>query len=283
MLGHKLVQVLGERFEVWMTIRGEFSGFETLQIFDFEKTFHGMDAQNFEDFTLVLERLRPEVVINAVGVIKQVETSKDVVKTLNINSIFPHRLAHACKELDARLITFSTDCVFSGKKGNYSEEDLPDALDLYGRSKILGEVAEENCLTLRTSIIGREIESSNGLLEWFISNRGGSVKGFKNAVFSGFPTVVLAGIIGDLIENHPGLQGIYHLSSHPISKYDLLNLCNEKLKLGIEIEPEEEFRIDRSLDSERFRKATGFSPCSWEEMIESMAEDAILYENWRAA
>lgn len=281
MLGHKLVQVLQTRFNVWTTLRSEFSRYEHLKLFNSEKTFELIDISNFEKFEEILKTLKPGVVINAVGIIKQLPGSKDVITTLTVNSIFPHKLAQIARQLKFRLISISTDCVFDGKKGNYKEEDIPNTVDLYGKSKNLGEVIEANSLTLRTSIIGREIETSHSLIEWFISRRSGKVKGFKKAIYSGFPTIILADIIGNIIENFPDLQGLYHLSSEPINKFDLLNLVNEAYQLGITIEADEDFEIDRSLDSSKLRKEIGFKPRTWEDMIRIMAEDSTPYDFWR--
>lgn len=281
MLGHKLVQVLQNRFDLWTTLRSEYVLYSNLSLFDSKKTFESVDAADFWEVEVILKKLEPDVVVNAAGIIKQIPSSKDVIKTLTVNSIFPHRLAQAAKQFGFRLITISTDCVFDGKKGNYTEADIPDALDLYGKSKNFGEVSDENCLTLRTSIIGREIESSHGLVEWFINNRNGRVKGFKKAIFSGFPTIILADIIGDLIENFPDLQGLFHLSSEPISKFELLNLINDEFKLGINVTAVEDLQIDRSLNSEKFRRETNFRPRSWKEMIKIMATDPTPYEIWR--
>jgi dTDP-4-dehydrorhamnose reductase len=281
MLGHKLVQVLKKRFDVRTTLRSDYEKYADLGIFDAEKTFSGIDVEDFETVENLLDKLKPEVVINAVGIIKQLPSSKNVVKTLSVNSIFPHRIAEALSHFDSRLITISTDCVFDGKKGGYTEEDIPNAVDLYGKSKNLGEVVEGNCLTLRTSIIGRELETGHSLVEWFLGNEWKTIKGFKNAIYSGFPTVVLADIISDLIENQKNLRGLFHVSSEPINKYELLCLIKKEFNLNIEIEPESEFQIDRSLDSTKFRKMTGFAPLDWDEMIKRMANDPTPYNQWR--
>lgn len=280
MLGHKLVQVLSENFDVWTTVRGSFKDYEKFKLFKRQQTFENIKVENFDSIKTVVEEIKPNVLINAVGVIKQIPTAKDTIKTLTINSIFPHRLAELAQEFQFRLINISTDCVFSGNKGNYLETDVPDALDLYGKSKQLGEVtAAENCLTLRTSIVGRELCTAHSLVEWFLSNRGGgTVKGYKKAVFSGFPTIVLAEILADIIEKHPSLEGLYHVSSQPINKYDLLNLVKKFYRLEIEIESFEDFQIDRSLDSTKFRRSTGFEPTDWSDMIEKMAEDNAVYQ-----
>jgi dTDP-4-dehydrorhamnose reductase len=177
------------------TIRGEFGSVEPLGIFKPSSVVENVNVEEFSTVENAIALTKPEVVINCVGVIKQLPTSKDVVKTLSINSIFPHQLASLSEKAGFRLITISTDCVFAGSKGNYTENDPADALDLYGRSKQLGEVVGARCLTLRTSIIGREIGTSHSLIEWFLSQTG-TVNGYVNAIYSGFPTVILAEILG---------------------------------------------------------------------------------------
>lgn len=270
-----------KRFDVRTTFRGNFIDFERFGFYETEKVVGNVDVENFELVKKIFEKVEPDVVINAVGIIKQLPTSKDVVKTLNINSIFPHRLAELTRTSKTRLITVSTDCVFNGRKGNYAERDISDAEDLYGKSKNLGEVDVPHCLTLRTSIIGRELQTAHSLVEWFLSNQRGKVRGFSNAVYSGFPTIILAEIIADLIENHKNLHGLYHVSSKPINKFDLLCLLKKYYKVQIEIEQDADFRIDRSLNSDRFRSATGFAPLDWETMIERMAQDPTPYNNFR--
>ena len=278
MLGHKLVQVWRNRYDVWTTVRKSFQHYEQYEIYDRDRTFENTDIQNISSIKETIDRLKPDVVVNAVGVIKQVPSAKNVINTLSINSIFPHQLSELAEEFRFRLINISTDCVFSGERGNYSESDLADARDLYGQSKHLGEVIAENCLTLRTSIIGRELETAHSLVEWFLSNRGKKVKGFVKAIYTGFPTVVLADIISNLIENYPNLNGLYHVSSEPINKFDLLTFINQAFDTNIEIEPNEDFIIDRSLNSNKFRETTGFEPKSWNDMILKMAADDTIYQ-----
>ena len=275
MLGHKLMQVLGANHEVFGTVRDATKKLEPFARED--RIVVNVAVDDLDSIRKAIETVKPDVVMNAVGIIKQLPDSKNVITTLTVNSIFPHRLAELGKEFGFRLITISTDCVFSGSRGNYSEDDIPDATDLYGKSKNLGEVIDDNCLTLRTSIIGHELGSSHSLIDWFLSNRGGKVKGFANAIYSGFPTIVFAAIIDNLIRNYPKLTGLYHVSSDPINKYDLLRLVNEAYSANVTIERDEEFKIDRSLDSMRFRSETRFKPESWEQMIGVMADDAKIY------
>jgi dTDP-4-dehydrorhamnose reductase len=278
MLGHKLVQKWTNKFDVWTTVREDLRNYENANLFNKQNTIQDINVENILSVEKVINDIKPNVIVNAVGVVKQLPTAKNVVKTLSINSIFPHHLADLSQKYKTRLITISTDCVFNGEKGNYNEMDIPDAFDLYGKSKNLGEVTTENCLTVRTSIIGREINTAHSLVEWFLSNRGGKVKGFVNAIYTGFPTTVFADILAELIEKHQNLNGLYHISSEPINKYNLLKLINAAYNARIEIEADEDFKIDRSLDSTKFRKATGFNPTSWQEMIELMANDNRLYE-----
>jgi dTDP-4-dehydrorhamnose reductase len=278
LLGHKLVQVFRSRFDVAATFHGGFEKYSGIEIFDGVQTVENFAAENIEQATNTIAAFNPDVIVNAIGITKHVADGDDAIKTISVNSLFPHQLAKIAAELDTRLIHISTDCVFSGAKGNYNESDVPDATDLYGKSKCLGEVAGQNCLNLRTSIIGRELFTRNSLVEWFLSNRDGRVKGFTKAIFTGFPTIILAEIIADIIDKHQRLHGLYHVSSEPNSKFDLLNFINDAMNLGAAIEPDNEFVIDRSLDSTRFRNETGFAPESWPEMIKRMADDALIYE-----
>lgn len=281
MLGHKLLQEWQEKFDVRATVRDDFSNIEKCGLFEPGRIFERVEANDTAKLEKILKDFMPEVVVNAAGIIKQVPSSGNVIETLSVNSIFPHRLAELTAAIGARMITFGTDCVFDGKKGDYTESDIPNARDLYGMSKILGEVAEGDNLTIRTSIIGRELFSSHSLLEWFLSQQGKTIKGFKQAIFSGFPTIVLAEIVGRIIEDHRNLRGLYHVSSEPISKYDLLNLIKARTGLRVEIEPDTEFRMDRSLNSDKFKAATGFAALSWDTMIEQMMNDAARYDQWR--
>lgn len=281
MLGHKLIQQLSGDFEIFSTIRQPFDKVERFGIFERSRTFDQVDVENIGELDRAISAVRPDAVINAVGIIKQLPSSKDVITTLSVNSILPHRLHELADRYGFRLICVSTDCVFSGAKGMYSETDQADAFDLYGRSKNLGEVIAENCLTVRTSIIGRELTSQHSMVEWFLSNRGKSVNGYANAIYSGFPTIVFADIIANLLSEHRDLRGLYHVSSEPINKFELLGLINDQYDSDITIERFEDFAIDRSLDSSRFQALTGFEPMPWPEMVKKMAADPTPYDSFR--
>ncbi len=280
MLGHKLVQCLSPYFDTYSTIRGTFASIERYGIFSKDRIIENVEATDAATLERIIGELSPDVVINAIGVVKQVPSAKDVISTLELNSILPQRLAILSKRFGFRLIHFSTDCVFDGGRGMYTEQDTPNALDLYGKSKQLGEIDQENALTIRSSIIGRELNSSHGLVEWFLSNRGASVSGYTTAIYSGFPTIVIADIIRDLIVRHPDLSGVHHIASEPINKYELLGLVDEFYDAAIEIEPSDQLVIDRSLDGSAFNALTGFKPDDWPTMIQRMATDPTPYDEF---
>ena len=281
MLGHKVYQVLTKSFDVVGTIR---TGYKTISRYGFmEPTIlvPRFEATDFNAVRQVIDSIRPDVIVNCIGVTSKLVDKAGPEITTTLNAQLPHEIYRLCKPKGIRLIHISTDCVFSGKKGNYTEEDPSDATDLYGKTKYLAEVKGEGALTLRTSIIGRELTSSYGLLEWLISNKGGKVNGWANAIFSGFPTLHLSRIIADIIENYPDLSGLYNVSTEPISKYTLLMLINTAFNLNIEITAVPEPREDKSLDSTKFRKATGFAPLPWQQLIKELAEDSAPYSKWR--
>ena len=231
----------------------------------------GIDAERDEDLRGVIEKLRPDWVINCVGVVKQLHDAKDPLVAVPINTLLPHRLARLCTASGARLIHVSTDCVFAGTKSMYRESDFADADDLYGRSKLLGEVDQPNAVTLRTSIIGPELVSAHGLLGWFLSQHG-RVKGFTRAIYSGLPTVELARVMRDFVIPRPELHGVYHVSSAAINKHELLTLVARQYGVATEVTPDAALVIDRSLDSSRFRRLTGYTPPAWPELIRVMHE-----------
>jgi dTDP-4-dehydrorhamnose reductase len=231
----------------------------------------GIDVENIDSLVQLLNKYRPGTVINCVGMIKQRDDADDPLTTLPINALLPHRLSQLCGLLGARLIHISTDCVFSGKKGMYAENDKPDADDLYGRSKLLGEVEASHVVTLRTSLIGHELHSNKSLLNWFLSQTG-KVLGYRRAIFSGLPTFEIARIIDQYVLTSPSLYGLTQVSADPIDKFSLLSIINHVYGKAIEIQPDDKISIDRSLDSSRFRKLTGYNPPSWNDLIAAMHE-----------
>ncbi|WCN83519.1 dTDP-4-dehydrorhamnose reductase family protein [Micromonospora sp. LH3U1] len=228
-----------------------------------------VDATRFGQVRQLIDDLRPDVVVNCVGVIKQRPDVQDAVQTVTLNALFPHLLADACAHLGSRLIHVSTDCVFSGRRGGYVEDDLPDPPDLYGRSKLLGEATGASALTLRTSIIGHELSTNRSLLDWFLSQRG-RVRGFTRAIYSGVTTVEFARLLRTVILPRPELTGLYHVAAEPIAKYDLLRLIADVYTWPGEIVPDDEFACDRSMHADALAHATGYRPPSWPDMIRAM-------------
>jgi len=273
MLGHKLMQIFSKKYEVLGTVRKMGPAYEKHPILGKMSLQGDIRADDMHNIRDTIRVFKPDVVINCIGIVKQLQESQDPITSIAINSLFPHKLAKLCQESKTRLIHMSTDCVFSGKKGNYTENDPSDAEDLYGKTKYLGEVDYPGCLTLRTSIIGRELETSHGLLEWFLDQQGKTVYGYKMAIFSGLTTTALAQIIETIILNYPEMRGVWHVASDPISKYDLLTLINEQFGLGITILPNDTIICDRSLNGSRFRQYTNIDIPSWPTMIEQIHKD----------
>jgi len=234
---------------------------------------HAFEAAT-DDVGDLIGRLRPRSVVNALGIVKQVREADEPVPAISVNSLLPHELAQACKDVDATLIHVSTDCVFSGRAPlghSYTESDDPDPLDLYGRSKLLGETGQGEALTLRTSIVGWELQRRSGLLEWFASQEGGRVYGFSNAIFSGLTTSALARVILAVLADHRDLTGVYHVASEPISKLDLITLLRDNLEIECEIEARDQPVVNRALDGSRFAAATGIDVPSWADMAAEYA------------
>ena len=275
MLGHELLRVLGLAHEVRVTLRRELPAYEKAKLFHSGNSYFGVDVRDLQRLQMAFEDFRPQAVINAVGVVKQRPDVSDAISSITINSLFPHQLAGMCARFDARVIHMSTDCVFSGDRGGYKEGDITDARDMYGKSKILGELQGNNSVTLRTSIIGRELSRKTGLLEWFLAQQG-PVKGYRKAVFSGFSTTEMARIIDRLLTRYPKASGLYHVSSEPIAKYDLLAMIKRQFGLRTKILSDESVHIDRSLDSSRFRADLDYTPPTWTEMIRELADDNPL-------
>jgi len=268
LIGHAVFQTLSQckDFKVTGTVRSE----DQNSVFDIsiqDQLISGIDVANESILIELFERVKPVQVINCIGYTKH--QPYDLMACMALNSTLPHRLLNLSNQFNSRLIHISTDCVFSGMRGNYLESDIPDAEDVYGKSKILGEISDGNTITLRTSTIGHELFTNHGLLNWFLAQHD-SCEGYRNAIFSGLPTVVFAEIIRDLVIPNPQICGLYHVSAAPINKYDLLTLIAEIYKKKILIKANDEIKIDRSLNSKKFNNATGFNPPPWENLINYM-------------
>ncbi len=270
MLGSAMLRTLAE--SAVLEVHGTARTHSVRQFFPPElgdRIIAGVDVENQDSLSGVLAGLKPQVVVNCIGLVKQLAEASDPLAALPINALLPHRLARLCELGGARLVHVSTDCVFAGTRGNYRESDPSDALDLYGKSKFLGEVTYPHAITLRTSIIGHELTSAHGLVEWFLA-QAGSVRGYAKAIFSGLPTVELARVVRDVVLPRPDLSGLYHVSAAPISKLDLLRLVAEVYNKAIEVVPDDKLVIDRSLNAEKFRAATGYEAPPWPVLVRKM-------------
>jgi len=230
-----------------------------------------VNALDMDQLAYLFDRCEPAVVVNCIGIIKQVDSVNNLPLLIETNALLPHRLAALCGRYNSRLVHISTDCVFSGATGMYKESDPPDALDSYGRTKHLGETDAPNAVTLRTSIIGHELKRNVSLVDWFLAQHG-TVKGYRRAVFSGLPSAELARVIRDYVVPDHQMTGLYHVAAEPIAKFDLLRLVAEKYGAKAELAPDDALVIDRSLDAQRFRDRTGYVAASWPELITSMRE-----------
>lgn len=280
MLGHKVWQVFRRRFDAFAAAR-TVDGFAHTGLFPGDRVVTGVRAEEPGTVAQAIAVTQPQVIVNCIGIVKQLKAAGDAVPSITINALFPHQLAAVGRTMGARVIHISTDCVFLGSRGRYTEDDPPDAQDLYGRTKLLGEIAGPGCLTVRTSIVGRELSATTGLLEWFLAQPGRRVKGYATARFSGLTTLALAELLGDVVEHHRELSGVYHVASAPITKYDLLVTFEQAYRAGVVIEPSDDLRIDRTLDGTRFTAATGLTCGSWEAMVAALAADPTPYDHWR--
>ena len=273
MLGHRLLVHLHERHETKVTLRRDLAAYERYGFFTPENSYAEVEVREGDKLLEVMGDFRPDAVVNAVGIVKQRGAAKEAIPSLEINALLPHRLALLCRTVGARLVHMSTDCVFSGSKGSYTEEDVPDPVDLYGRTKLLGEVADTNCVTLRTSIIGLELSRKTGLIEWFLAQRG-RIRGFTRALYTGLTTAEMSRVIERVLVDHPHLSGVWQVASEPINKHELLVRFSGVLgRDDVSIVPDDAVRIDRSLVPVAFKKATGYSAPGWNEMLEELGAE----------
>lgn len=276
MLGASLTRYLSKnpKISIYACVRNE----EYIDLFkglNIEKVFVNIDILDEKIIDSVITEVKPDVVLNCVGIIKQLKESTNYTDSILINSYYPHKLAEICDIHGSRLIHFSTDCVFTGEKGNYSENDLPDAQDIYGRSKMLGEVIYGKHLTLRTSIIGHENKDPVSLIDWFLNQK--EVSGYARAIFSGMPTVYVAEVLEQHIIFDDSIQGLVNLSVDPIDKYSLLKIVDKFYGQKCEISKNDTFTIDRSLEFKKLNKLTGYKPNTWPELIKKMNAEYNQY------
>lgn len=279
MLGHTLIRVMGARHEIFGTTLRNFDTSSPLAtLLGQDHWISGIDGRNWTLMETAIRQIRPNIIINCVGKIKQKISAIDVAETIHLNSLLPHQLAQISHTLGIRLIHISTDCVFAGNPGIKKLSDMPDATDLYGVTKRLGEIRNGQSLTLRTSVIGRQLYGSESLIEWVLSQRGRTINGFVNAIYSGLTTLALSKVIQDIIERHESLTGLFQVASNPINKYDLISRVNTCFSLGINVRPDTSFHCDRSLDGSVFLRATNIPIPSWDEMLLELSTDTAFYE-----
>ncbi len=283
MLGHKIYQYFLPRFPGTIcTMLGRVADapYCRIPIFQGPQVIEGLNVFEFNKLSQLLLNIKPDFIVNCVGVIKQRDDAGAPIPTIRANALLPHELADLSTRWGGRIIHFSTDCVFSGRRGMYTEDDFCDAEDWYGKTKFLGETKEANALTIRTSIIGRELSNHRSLLDWFLSNKNGRVKGYRRSIYSGVTTNHLAEVIHDIILKHPQLSGLYQVASEPISKYDLLCLIRDTYGLQITIDAVDGEDLNRSMDGSRFSNATGYVCPSWPDLIQNLAKDPTPYDEW---
>jgi dTDP-4-dehydrorhamnose reductase len=273
MLGHMLWQHLSGRFpDTYTTIRQSRTRYEKSGLFKSDRVIDFVDVNDFSELSGVMKCIKPDFILNCTGITKRRIEADMATLSITLNALFPHKLVEWGNNNSAKVINFSTDCVFDGELGNYVEESPTNATDLYGKTKALGEIQGKNALTLRSSFIGFELQAGTELLEWFLSQTG-TVKGFKNAIYSGLTTMELSRIVENFLVHHPGANGVYQISSEPISKFDLLMLIKNKMHLDVDLIPDETVRCNRSLDSTKFRNEFHYTPPTWEAMVTELSAD----------
>ena len=274
MLGHTLLGRLGPRHEVVGAVRSAARAATVGAALGRDVDLRtGLDADAPSSVVALLDAVRPHAVLNAVGLVKQHPDAADTASAIRVNALFPHVVAAHARKVGARLVHVSTDCVFSGEAGGYDEDAVPDARDVYGRSKLLGEVTGPGAVTLRTSIIGPELGTQHGLLAWFLAQRG-RVPGYRRAFFSGLTTLALADVIEQVLTGHPDLEGLWHVAGPRIAKLDLLGKLADAYGLAVELVPDDRVVVDRSLDGRRLEDRTSIHVPDWDTMIATMHREA---------
>jgi len=278
LIGHKLLQELSTDLEVFGTLHYSKKHYGDISLFSGPNIIENIDASNFELLKGVLLAINPDVILNCIGITKRKINTNNIIETLNINSVFPHKLADWAKINQKRVLHFSTDCVFDGRVGNYTEVSITTAEDIYGKSKALGEINYNHCLTIRSSFIGQELFDKTELLDWFLTQNGKQIKGFKNTLYSGVSTIFMANVVKKIIMNFPNLSGLYQLApDKPISKYDLLLIAKETFNIDVEIIPDYENVHRPTLDASKLKRKINLTVPSWETMMRELASNKEIY------
>jgi dTDP-4-dehydrorhamnose reductase len=278
LIGHKLYQTLNQDFEVFATIHKAKENYGNLPIFSSDNVIEKVDVLDFENLEKVILTVNPDVILNCVGITKRKINPEIKEEVIFVNSVFPHKLANWAKKHNKRVIHFSTDCVFDGKIGNYTEESLTTAEDLYGRTKALGEINYNHTLTIRSSFIGQELFDKTEMLDWFLSQENKTINGFKKVFYSGVSTKYMANVVANIIQNFPNLSGLYQLApENPIAKYDLLCIAKEAFDINVQINSSEDFVHNPTMNSTKLRTALNLKVPSWQEMLNDLALDKNFY------
>jgi dTDP-4-dehydrorhamnose reductase len=279
MIGHKIAQLLSSDFKLIGSSRKKIS-IRDVGIRKGEIVFHDFSNKNIDS---LLNRINPDVTINCIGVTIRRDIFNKEKNVVFSNSELPHALDKWSKNNLKKLIHLSTDCVFSGINGNYKDDDVPDARDIYGLTKAAGEINNSKNLTIRSSMIGREVYNHTELFEWLFHMKNNSIEGFSNVIYSGITNVRMAKIIQYILKNKINLSGIYNISSEPISKYDLLVKLSEAFNLNVEIEKNKYNKSNKVLISKKFTEITGMCPPNWDDLISEFKDDCkkfkSLYKN----
>jgi len=277
LIGHKLYQIMqAAGHDTYGLLHGKKSAFPKIDFLQTDLIIESVEVMDFDKLHGILHVIQPDVVLNCIGITKRKEEVNDPVQALGVNALFPHRLANLAKDMNFRVIHFSTDCVFNGEAGNYNEESNTTGEDAYGKTKALGEIRYPHTLTIRSSFIGRELAGKTELLEWLISENGNTIKGFTEAWYSGVSTIFMAKTVLDIVENYPNISDLHQLSTpEPISKYNLLCLARNAFKLDIEIIPDSSFEIKPTLDGTRLKNAINLSIPTWQDMMNELAADPL--------
>jgi dTDP-4-dehydrorhamnose reductase len=279
LIGHRLFKELSDSFEVFGTLHQSKELYSDFIMFSTQNVIENVDVSEFDILKGVLNAVNPDVIINCVGITKRKAEINKPIDVLTINSVFPHKLANWAKISNKRVIHFSTDCVFDGKTGNYTEASLTTAEDVYGRTKALGEINYDHTLTIRSSFIGQELFGKTELLEWFLAQNGGKIKGYTKTFYSGVSTIFMARVIKNIIANFPKLSGLYNLApDKPISKFELLSIANEAYKHNVEIIPDDTHIHFPTLNGSKLRHKINLIIPSWEKMMSELAEDKNYYK-----
>lgn len=283
MLGHMIVRILSAQHDVYGTSSARNDDAPSFsKVLPKENWVDQLDVANWLAVEAIISKIQPDVIINCIGVVKQKLNSRNISDAIYLNSLIPHKLAQFCESAAIRFIHISTDCVFEGTPGIKLLSDTPNATDVYGTTKRLGEVNSDKALTLRTGFVGRQLSGSEGLFEWVRAQKGKKITGFRNAIYSGLTTMALARVIQQVIEFNELLSGLYQVASEPISKFDLITHLNVLWDLGLTVTPDTTFVCDRSLDGSCFSDVTNITIPSWEEMLVEFVKDGNWYTEIRS-